>query len=258
MFTSQPDSGVVSLGEVRGFLWNLILSEAFHITLLSLKATLVTSQCKGQRVQLWKEELASGRVWSPAEKKKEIPNFTSFRCQLNIFWCRNLSGGTRWIPVKWQFRQSVSGWKGCIDWSPTGPSDISSQKRAINLQIYHGVHCRPVASQASPLTSGWRHRIALSRGWPLWGASEALTCGFLLCMKEEALELVFSTWCVWSQNAQFTSQQWGIKEKENTSALEGLFFFLSLLNRKQKKSQDKSLITAGMPPGTQGLVFWRT
>ena len=32
--------------------------------------------------------------------------------------------------------------------------------------------------------------------------------------------------------AQFTSQQWGIKEEENTSALEGLF----LLNRKHKKS----------------------
>lgn len=143
MFTSQPDTGMLSLGEVRGFLWNLILSEAFHITLLSLNATLVTSQCKGQRVQLWKEQLASGRVWSPAEKKKAIPNVTSFQCQLSIFWCRKLSGGTRWIPVKWQFRQNVSGWKGCIDWSPTGPSDTSSQKRAVGIQIHYGVHLWP-------------------------------------------------------------------------------------------------------------------
>lgn len=52
--------------------------------------------------------------------------------------------------------------------------------------------------------------------------------------------------------AQFTSQQWGIKEQENTSALEGLFLFF-LLNRKHKKSQDKSLITARMPPETQGF-----
>ena len=130
-------------------LWSL----SHHSALF--KHHMVTSQCKGQRVQLWKEQLASGRVWSPAEKKKEIPNFSSFQCQLNIFWCRNLSGGAWWIPVKWQFRQSVSGWKGCIDWSPTGPSDISSQKRAVSIQIHNGVHlwpCRPPRWQVAEET----------------------------------------------------------------------------------------------------------
>ena len=32
-------------------------------------------------------------------------------------------------------------------------------------------------------------------------------------------------------------------------------FCFSLLNRKQKKSQDNSLITVRMPPETRGLVF---
>lgn len=56
---------------------------------------------------------------------------------------RKLSGGTRRIPVKWQFRQNASGWKGCIDWSPTGPSDTSSQKRAVSIQMHHCVHLWP-------------------------------------------------------------------------------------------------------------------
>lgn len=56
---------------------------------------------------------------------------------------RKLSGGTRRIPVKWQFRQNVSGWKGCIDWSPTGPSDTTSQKRAVSIQMHHCVHLWP-------------------------------------------------------------------------------------------------------------------
>lgn len=50
----------------------------------------------------------------------------------------------------------------------------------------------------------------------------------------------------------------GDKREGKHQCLGGSFFFFSLLNKKQKKSQDKSLITAGMPPGTQGLVFWRT
>jgi hypothetical protein len=65
------------LGEERWFLLDILLSEALNVVLFSLNGTCATLQYK-DRAQFWKEQPASERVCSPAEKKKGIPNFTSF------------------------------------------------------------------------------------------------------------------------------------------------------------------------------------